>query len=141
MGEMAIFNPDSMADQLRAKIKLEAMNIISEEQWSALIKQTLVNFTERRRNRQNNEEIPSQLEDMVTDCIKEIFRPKVISMLNSSEFMQLTWNSEGMHVVEGKIRDMAIKMAPVILNDMVAGIAKTAVDSFISQAQRNRSGY
>jgi len=139
-GELEKFDTGSMADRIQEKIKLEVVGLIPDEQWKAMIENTLKRFMEPTKSTSGYERDtkPAELDTLIKDCITGIFKEKITEMLHDAEFMKVTFQTHGRPLIEGKIKEMAQEVAPAVLTGMVSQICYDVVQQIQSNASSGR---
>lgn len=132
--DLAMFDPSKIVDNIKDKIRLEILGVIPPEAWKKMIERAVKDFTAPRPGNYNsNGPLPSRLEEMIHNEIREQFKKDVTDVLNSESF-KMTWDSKngGKYQPSELVKQIAIEAAPAILSQMVSNIVQTAVQHALS---------
>ncbi len=117
----------TLADQLKDKIKLELVGLIPDDEFHKMIKNVAVKFFETRHEQYQNKPKCSEFTATVLECLKEDVRERTKKYLESDEW-QSHWDVETQSQVPGKmISKLCIEHGPEIFTNMLAKFVQNVI--------------
>jgi len=123
------WNPNEFKDKVEQRIKEAFVELIPEEAFKEMVSGAIDNFTKgkvhetRRNNQQCSDYIPSGLERLVEEMLRDEVRTAIRSMLAGDEWRK---NYEG--VVGEKLAELVHKATPAIIQEWVTTLVTSIME-------------
>lgn len=118
--EIVKFNPNDLAEQLRAKIRVELADLMPKEVWDKLLSTEIDKFLNDQKpnvSYQGRAKIPSGLSQVVQEELGTMMREKIRDLLKTQEWAGY-WDSQN-QVIGTKVEELIIKNAPNIIQKLL----------------------
>lgn len=137
--DLAKIDLTTAAQQIRDKIRSAFVELITPEQWSAMIAAELKTFTSDRPSTYRDvAPTPSPFKETVRDELSKFIREKVKEALASPEW-QTQWDSTTQQYGPSEmIKQWLLENREAVLASTIQVMFGSALQDFISAAQRNR---
>jgi hypothetical protein len=135
---VSVFDPAKLADAMRDKVRLELLNVITPEQWDAMIRKQIDEFTEpvvKNTSHSGKVYSDSPFKLLINEMIKEKLKSQLKEYLDGPEFQSQVWRNGSMDATEA-VKRIALEAAPAILSQMIQGVVQAAVQHALSAAGR-----
>lgn len=133
--EIAKFDPASLGDKLKDRIKNSIADLIPEDTWIAMMQKEIDSFfketvvTKDRWGDHTSE--PGTFRKVFREVMTEVTRKHLVEFLNGPEF-QPVWSNVGMLAGEG-VKKMATEAAPAIVESLLS----SALQQFVINLRNN----
>lgn len=104
--EVAKFNPDDLAKNLKERVKQEFVNLIPESHWDKFIADTVKEFTDK------------ELKDTIKEVLRTKSKEKVVEYLNDN--LNGAWDTKKQRMaMDSRMKEMIVSLAPEMLAEMI----------------------
>ena len=93
MSEIQKFDPNSLMQGVRDKIKSSFVDLIPDEQWNQMVQKEIDDFFQPKSTNNYNE-YKSNFQILIRNVLNEDAKQRLIDILNSPEYQE-NWNYDG----------------------------------------------
>lgn len=138
MSEIEKFNPHTLAESIKERIKSDFVQLIPQEQWDQMVKSQIdalymraKDLPGRPRTHMANTEIDQIIHDEITKIIRQKVREQIKREIDSPEWGgRLTCNGRRLP------SEMAVKIARENGTDLLMGICRDIVECSVDNVRR-----
>lgn len=131
------FDPSTLMQGVRDRIKSEFVSLIPDEQWSEMIKKECENFFQEKEAGYGNRIYASDFQILVRDELRKEVQNRLATYLKSPEF-NTTYDTYGKPIASQKVKELMIDNAGIILQNMFGGMFQTMLSEFSMQLQHRQ---
>lgn len=138
MSNVTNFDPMTLAEKLRERIRTSFVDLIPDETWKAMVEKEIQSFTTQERNYSGNHPSPLQalIASIAKDEIKKRIESQVLALLTTPEYSD-HWDS-GTQKAGAVVEAYLKSIVPELVTTMFTGIASNAVNHLRSAMQNGR---
>jgi len=130
------FDPSTLMQGVKDRIKSEFVSLIPDEQWTEMIKKEAENFFKEKETGYSNRSYASDFAILVRDELKKEVQKRLTDYLSSPEFNTM-YGEHGQPIAAQKVKELIIDNSGLILQNMFGGMFSIMLSDF-SQQLRNR---
>jgi len=130
------FDPATLMQGIKDRIKSEFVSLIPDEQWNEMIKKETENFFREKETGYSNRTYASDFAILVRDELRKEAQKRLVDYLNSPEF-NVMYGEYGQPIASQKVKELLIDNAGLVLQNMFGGMFSLLISDF-SQQLRNR---
>ena len=126
MSDLQKFDPSTLMEGVRQRIKATFVSLIPDEQWDQLCQKEVDNFFKEyeTNNNYNNRTYKSEFREVCKEILTEVSKEKIKVFL--SEYDSTTWVDDGFKCSD-KLAELIIKLAPEIFSATFGNMFQNAV--------------
>ncbi len=124
MNEIQKFDPSTLMDGVRQRIKATFVSLIPEEHWEQLCQKEIDTFFQIRDQYSSNRTYKSHFQEVCKEVLTEISKEKIVEYLK--EYDSTVWTIDGLQASD-KLKELIIKMAPEIFAATFANMFQNAI--------------
>jgi hypothetical protein len=125
MSELQKFDPSTLMDGVRKRIKATFVSLIPDEHWEQLCQKEIDSFfIEKDQYSHNNRTYHSEFQGVCKEVLTEVCKEKIKLFL--TEYDGTVWTNDGIQASE-KLKEMIIKMAPEIFAATFSNMFQNAI--------------
>lgn len=123
--EIQKFDPASLMDGVRSRIKATFVSLIPDEHWDQLCQKEIDTFfREKDQYHNSNRTYKSDFQEVCKEVLTEVSKEKIGEYLK--QYDATVWTNDGIQASE-KLKELIIKMAPEIFAATFANMFQSAV--------------
>lgn len=132
------FDPATLMQGVKDRIKSTFVSLIPEEQWKEMIEKEVGKFFREYELRQYDIRYVSDFSVLVNSLLKEEAEKRMKEYLGSPEF-QTVWTDNGPRIISQAIREMMIENSGLILCNMYQEMFTSMLDRFRSELSNRQN--
>jgi hypothetical protein len=132
------FDPATLMQGVKDRIKSTFVSLIPEEQWKEMIEKEVGKFFREYELRQYDTRYVSDFSVLVNSLLKEEAEKRMKEYLGSPEF-QTVWTDNGPRIISQAIREMMIENSGLILCNMYQEMFTSMLDRFRSELSNRQN--
>lgn len=132
------FDPATLMQGVKDRIKSTFVSLIPEEQWKEMIEKEVGKFFREYELRQYNIRYVSDFSVLVNSLLKEEAEKRMKEYLGSPEF-QTVWTDNGPRIISQAIREMMIENSGLILCNMYQEMFTSMLHRFRSELSNRQN--
>jgi len=137
--EIEKFDPSTLMQGIKDRIKATFVSLIPDDQWEQMVKTEIHKYFEKKGEAGYRRNEATEFEIMVRHTLDEECRKRIITYLSSPEF-DVTWNNTGYPVCTETMKKMLIDNSGDILANMMGGMFASMLQNF-KQSLQNGNRY
>lgn len=137
MGDQHIekFDPATLMDGVRNRIKATFISLIPDDQWGAMVKKEVDAFFQQKDTWNNSSRsYVSDFQTLVKQTLDAEAKRRVAEYFASPEF-EVTWDTNGRPIVNEQIKKLLIENSGEILANMMGSMFASMLSNFRSSLQ------
>lgn len=132
------FDPATLMQGVKDRIKSTFVSLIPEEQWKEMIEKEVGKFFREYELRQYDTRYVSDFSVLVNSLLKEEAEKRMKEYLGSPEF-QTVWTDNGPRIISQAIREMMIENSRLILCNMYQEMFTSMLHRFRSELSNRQN--
>lgn len=132
------FDPATLMQGVKDRIKATFVSLIPEEQWKEMIEKEVGKFFREYELRQYDTRYVSDFSVLVNSLLKEEAEKRMKEYLGSPEF-QTVWTDNGPRIISQAIREMMIENSGLILCNMYQEMFTSMLHRFRSELSNRQN--
>lgn len=136
MSEVKKFDPSTLMQGVKDRIKSEFVSLIPDEQWSEMIKKEAQSFFHERETGYSNRQYASDFGILVRDELRKEAQKRLSEYLSSEEFNTI-YDGYGQPITSEAVKKLIIENSGLMLQNMFGGMFSIMISDFNAQL-RNR---
>lgn len=132
------FDPATLMQGVKDRIKSTFVSLIPEEQWKEMIEKEVGKFFREYELRQYDTRYVSDFSVLVNSLLKEEAEKRMKEYLGSPEF-QTVWTDNGPRIISQAIREMMIENSGLILCNMYQEMFTSMLHRFRSELSNRQN--
>lgn len=132
------FDPATLIQGVKDRIKSTFVSLIPEEQWKEMIEKEVGKFFREYELRQYDIRYVSDFSVLVNSLLKEEAEKRMKEYLGSPEF-QTVWTDNGPRIISQAIREMMIENSGLILCNMYQEMFTSMLHRFRSELSNRQN--
>ena len=135
--EVQKFDPSTLMQGVKDRIKSEFVSLIPDDQWSQMIqKESDDFFRQKETGYSSNRQYASDFGILVRDELRKEAQKRLAEYLSSPEFNTM-YGEHGQPVAAQKVKELIVENSGLILQNMFGGMFSIMIQDFANQL-RNR---
>lgn len=124
MSDLQKFDPATLMQGVRDRIKSTFVSLIPDEQWESMIKKEIQEFFEPTKDRYNNYQQMSSFSKVCNEVLADITKGQISDILKKYE--STIWNNNEL-VMSDTLKDLLLKNASEIFTAMIGNRIQTII--------------
>ena len=141
--QVAQFNPSTIMDGVRDKIKASFIELIPEEHWNAMVQKEIDDYFSENINVNTNNydksNFKSKFQILLRSELESECKLRLADYLKSSEF-NASWGVNGQMVASQATKTMMIENSGAIMANMFSGMFSGMLSNFEMTRRNNNPG-
>jgi hypothetical protein len=138
MSEIQKFDPATLMQGVKDRIKSEFVSLIPDEQWTEMVKKEIDNFfAQKEAGYSSNRVYASDFGILVRNTLNEEAKKRLADYLDTPEF-NTTWGNNGLPIASEAVKQMMIENSGVILQNMFGGMFSQMAMNMMSQIRNGQ---